>query len=223
MEQGLFLEKLCELLDTKSFIFHNKELDVYFGKYRNHNIAVTVAPFSPHIAIKIEEVSRNTVLPKILRLGTCGGLQQNQKIGDVIICTDAIRGDGCSKLYVSESFPATADYNLTNELIANFKKEDIPYTIGTLWSNDARYVEKDEDVIKFSNLNVLGVEMDTSCLFVVSRSRKVKSSSISIVSDLPINELGSDVKGDRENCTFENLVMPSVEKSLKVILDTIIE
>ena len=45
----------------------------------------------------------------LIRVGSCGSLQDHIKIGDLVIVTGALRGDGTSRYYVAENFSTVAD------------------------------------------------------------------------------------------------------------------
>ena len=45
----------------------------------------------------------------LVRVGTCGSLQKAVKLGDIVIATGALRGDGASPYYVARDFSTLAD------------------------------------------------------------------------------------------------------------------
>ena len=45
----------------------------------------------------------------MIRIGSCGSLQKEVKIGDLIIVNGAVRDDGASKSYIDPIFPAVPD------------------------------------------------------------------------------------------------------------------
>ena len=55
-----------------------------------------------------------------IRVGTCGGMQQQVLPGDVIIANSAIRAEGTSREYLPIEFPAVADYTVLTALAAVF-------------------------------------------------------------------------------------------------------
>ena len=69
-----------------------------------------------------------------LRIGTCGGMQTEVKSGDVVIATGAIRMEGTSKEYAPIEYPAVADLDVTNALVAAAKQKRLylSYRCGTV-------------------------------------------------------------------------------------------
>jgi uridine phosphorylase len=67
---------------------------------------------APSTSIAVEELW-NLGARLFIRVGTCGGIQDSTRSGDLVIATGAVRGDGTSVEYVDVSFPAVADPDVT--------------------------------------------------------------------------------------------------------------
>ena len=52
----------------------------------------------------------------LIRVGSCGSLQENVQIGDLVIVTGALRGEGTSRYYVPENFSTVARSEIINAL-----------------------------------------------------------------------------------------------------------
>ena len=66
-----------------------------------------------------------------IRVGTTGTIQENVRIGDIIINDASIRLDGTSDLYVMKEFPAAADWRVTAALVEACEKLGFRYHVGT--------------------------------------------------------------------------------------------
>ena len=66
-----------------------------------------------------------------IRVGTTGTLQENVRIGDIIINDASIRLDGTSDLYIMKEFPAAAHYLVTAALVEACEKLGFRYHVGT--------------------------------------------------------------------------------------------
>lgn len=221
IEREAFYDEIEELLDDKQFFLQEVSRGLFFGKYNSKNVAIVFAAYSPQIAIKIEHLARDLKIKKLIRVGTCGGLQHNQNVGDIVVCTDAVRNEGTSLAYITKIFPATADFSLTKCICKNLSDRKIKYHLGTIWTNDARFVEKDEDINVFNKLGVLGVDMETSCVFIVSRYKGIQAACLDVISDLPINEIGHGIKGNKTWEEFETKVLPRIKTAIYVALDSL--
>ncbi len=174
---------------------------------------------SPFTAILVENFARFNV-NFAFRLGTCGGISPDLKVGDIVLVDSAIRGEGTSKCYIEESFPAVASYELLNMVAKKMKNKGLPFKVGKAWTTDGRFVERDEDILRFSKVGVLCVDMETSAFYVVSDLKNIKALSINIVTDMPINDLGRDIKGIVEPQIQGNITLLAKEV-IKLLMEVI--
>ena len=70
----------------------------------------------PSTAICVEELAQCGV-HTLIRVGTCGGMQQQVLAGDLVAATGAIRAEGTSREYLPVEFPAVADVQVVQALL----------------------------------------------------------------------------------------------------------
>jgi uridine phosphorylase len=223
LERESFLPIAQRYLDQESFDVKDRNTWVHVGKYKAKNVAMVVGAGSPHCAVRVEHLRQYFGVHTIIRIGTCGGLQKRQMQGDVILPTAAIRQEGTSACYIEGNWPAAADFSLNRKIADHLASDNIPHHIGLQWTTDGRMVEDDATVSRYSKNGVLGVDMDTSALFVVSALRKIKIASLCIISDVPIDEIGEDFKGLRTYETWCNVVVPRAEELIRLSLQVLYE
>ncbi|MBQ5797455.1 MAG: uridine phosphorylase, partial [Firmicutes bacterium] len=66
-----------------------------------------------------------------IRVGTTGAIQEDIKIGDIIINDSNVRLDGTSKLYVMDEYPAAASYEVVLALVQACENLGLRYHVGT--------------------------------------------------------------------------------------------
>ena len=71
--------------------------------------------YAPDTAITTE-ILCGAGAQSLIRVGSCGSLQEHVKIGDLVIVTGALRGDGTSRYYVAENFSTVADAGIVAAL-----------------------------------------------------------------------------------------------------------
>src|SRR5829696_9780128 len=95
----------------------NKERGMlgYTGEYKGAPVSVQASGMGcPSAAIVIEELVQLGVR-RILRVGTCGGLQPDLAIGDLIVAVSAADADStASHLIGAEAHVPTADWELVH-------------------------------------------------------------------------------------------------------------
>ena len=121
---------------------------------------------------------------KFISIGTAGGLQKNQAIGDIVLCRRAIRDEGVSHHYVPPGKYAFPSVDLTRRLADEFQNRDVSYRMGSAWTIDTPYRETLEEIREFEREGVECVEMEASALFSVAACRSVEVASAFVISDL---------------------------------------
>lgn len=104
--------------------------------------------------------------------------------------TAAVRGEGASKYFVDESYPAMADFQLLKALSSTvddvFYEYDISIHYGPIYTTDSFAAETRDFLELWRSRNLLGIEMETSAIYTLARLYGKKSVSAHVVSDNPI-------------------------------------
>ena len=110
--------KIGQYFDDPVLVADNREYITYTGTLDGVKVSVTSTGIGgPSAAIAMEELYKCGA-DTFVRIGTCGGMQTEIKSGDVVIATGAIRMEGTSKEYAPIEYPAVADLDVTNGLVA---------------------------------------------------------------------------------------------------------
>lgn len=109
-------EDTARRLDESREVGRNREYVSFTGVY--DGVPVTVCSHgvgASGAATCFEELGRAGVR-RIVRAGTCGGLQEEVGDGDLIVGTAAVRDDGLTERLIGLAYPAVADPRLTLQL-----------------------------------------------------------------------------------------------------------
>ncbi len=121
---------------------------------------------------------------RFINIGIAGGLQKTSDIGDVVVCTSAIRDEGVSYHYLADpSAPALPSENLTAAFMRTLKDDGILYTQGPTWTIDAFFRETVGEIQHYQQEGVVTVEMEAAALFAISILRGVDMASGFVISD----------------------------------------
>ena len=138
----------------------------------------------PSAAIVIEELVELGV-EKLLRVGTCGGLQPDLKMGDLIVALSATPADSTATHYVGgEPHAPTADFGLVHEAVHQAKELGKPVRVGPIVSSDVFYQPDPSLAGRWSDRGILAVEMEAAVLFTLGALRKIQAGCMLIVSDV---------------------------------------
>ena len=150
----------------------------------------------PSAAIVIEELVM-LGCKRLLRVGTCGGLQPHHRLGDMIVAISAVPQDGTTNTYVHEPHCPTASFELVNTAVLAAKELGQPIHVGPVVSSDVFYNPDGGQYQRWSDRGILGVEMESSVLFTLGALRNVKAGCLLTVSDLLQKLLQLDCAGHR--------------------------
>lgn len=110
------VEKIAAFLDDAQFVASNREYTTYTGTLLGEKVSVVSTGIGgPSAAIAVEELIRCGV-HTFIRVGTCGGVNDKVRGGDVLIASAAVRSEGTSKEYLPEVYPAVADFEVVTAL-----------------------------------------------------------------------------------------------------------
>lgn len=171
--------RVAAFLDSYEEVAYNREFKTIKGYYKGVYITVTSTGIGgPSTGIAIEELI-SCGAKYLIRIGSAGAVQSNIKLGDLVICSAAVREDGITNMYVSPNYPAVADIKLTNLIIDTCDELKYNYHYGVVRSHDSFYVDEENEMLeKWNKKNILASDMETSSLFVIGQLRGVKTASI---------------------------------------------
>jgi uridine phosphorylase len=122
---------------------------------------------------------------RFVSIGTCGAIAPGLRIGDLVLCTGAVRDEGVSHHYLADpEAPALPDPALTAALAAAVEADGIAVPRGPTWTTDAPFRETRAEIAHFQAQGVLTVEMEAAALFAVAAHRGVQIASAFVVSDV---------------------------------------
>jgi DeoD family purine-nucleoside phosphorylase len=159
----------------------------YTGEWEGRPVSVQSTGMGcPSAAIVMEELVQLGV-KRFLRVGTCGGLQADLELGDLIVATTAVPADGTARHYVGgEPHVPTANWELVHGAVHAAKELDQPVRVGALATSDTFYDPDSERHKRWSQRGVLGVEMEAAVLFTIGALREVAAGALCTVSDIVI-------------------------------------
>ena len=167
-----------QLEDVREIGF-NREYRSLVGTYKGMKVlAMSTGMGGCSTGIAIEEL-KNIGINAMVRIGSCGALQKNIGLGDLVFACGAVRDDGASRAYVDIRYPAVPDTALLTHCMAAAKENGWPSHTGVVHSHESFYIDANaEEEAYWSKCGVLGADMETAALFTIGRLRGVRTASI---------------------------------------------
>ena len=214
--------KIAQYFDNPVLIADNREYITYTGTLDGVKVSVTSTGIGgPSAAIAIEELSKCGA-HTFLRVGTCGGMQENILGGDLVIADGAIRMEGTSREYAPVEYPAVPDFTVTTALVQAAKKRGIRHHVGVVQSKDSFFGQHEPQIMPVSyeltqkwqawlRMGCLASEMESAALFIVASARGVRAGSDFLV-------MGNQ---ERVKRGMENHITHDTEGAIQVAIEAL--
>ena len=187
----------------------------YTGTYKGMEVSVQGTGMGiPSISIYAHELIHEFGVENLIRVGSCGAMQENVKIRDVIIASSASTTSSINKnRFRGMDFAPTADFNLLKAAYDKSKEMGINVHVGNVLSSDIFYDETDAAKL-FMDAGTLGVEMEAAALYTEAALAGVHALTILTVSDSLIT--GEATSSQERQETFKEMVTIALEALLSL-------
>ena len=159
----------------------------YTGEFEGRPVSVQATGMGcPSAAIVIEELVQLGV-KRMLRVGTCGGLQPDLALGDLIVALSAIPADATARHLVgTDQHVPTASWELVHGAVHVAKDVGQSMRLGPVVSSDLFYNPDGGQYERWSSRGVLAVEMEAAVLFTLGALRGFAAGCLLTVSDVVV-------------------------------------
>jgi uridine phosphorylase len=219
------------LAKSKRFSNDHRGIVSHTGYYGNTRVSVTTSGMGgASTGIVLPEAVRSGAR-LFIRVGSCGSLIKESRIGDVIISTCAIRYDGASNNWAPPEFPAVADWRVVNALVIAAKSNyPLGYHLGPECTTDCFYdgqgrpdiwgclpermLKRHQEVM---DLGAACYSMEAASLFVwcLAKGRGLPCGAINAVfANRHTNEWGTEGEETAAKIALDALAMLSVDTSV---------
>lgn len=213
-------EKIATYLEQPEKIADSREYVTYSGWLNGKMVSITSTGIGgPSASIALEELA-NCGAHTFIRIGTCGGIEEKVKGGDVVIATGAIRMEGTSKEYAPVEYPAVADFEVVSALVNAAKMQKAEYHLGVVQCKDSFYGQHEPEKMPVSyelqnkwdawkRMGCMASEMESAALFIAASYRRVRCGS----AFLAIGNQEREAKG------LSNPIVHDTEIAVKIVVE----
>ncbi|WRS27829.1 nucleoside phosphorylase [Oscillospiraceae bacterium MB08-C2-2] len=211
-------ERISKLLENPVCLAQNREYWTYNGLHKG--VPVTVSSHGVGCggaAITFESMWRAGA-KVIIRVGTCGGMQDGIDAGSLIIATAACREEGVTEKMVPLSYPAICDREVIGALEASAKEKGLSTHVGIVLTQALFYPSLLESTVKlYAKAGIKAMENEVASLLVVSSLHGVKAGAI-LAADAKAFELVG-VEGYKPD---PSVMKKAIDDQISIALDAII-
>ena len=185
-DPGRALRLAQALLDEPKMFNHNRGLWGYTGTAADGQLLTiqSTGMGGPSTAIVVWELI-DLGARRLLRVGTCGGLDASLELGQLVLASGALSDDGTSRALGADGSIAPASSGLLAALRSAAARTPTLGRVadGPVVSTDLFYGASDREPA-WREAGAVAVEMEAATLFAIAEKRGVEAGCALIVSDL---------------------------------------
>ncbi|MGG4490542.1 purine-nucleoside phosphorylase [Metabacillus idriensis] len=186
----------------------------YTGTYKGHRISVQGTGMGvPSIAIYVNELMQSYNVQKLIRVGTCGAIQQDVKVRDVILAMSASTDSQMNRMtFGGVDYAPTADFELLKHAYDAGTEKGLKLKVGNVFTADMFYNDNSE-LEKWAKYGVLAIEMESAALYTLAAKFGRQALSVLTVSDHILT--GEETTSEERQTTFNEMMEIALEAAIK--------
>ena len=199
-----FLDDACEVTSVRNMLG-------FTGSYREVPVSVMGSGMGiPSASIYATELVAEFDVERLIRVGSCGALQPDLALRDVVLGIGACTDSGVNRVrYGGHDFAATADFKLLRAAADAADTAGIEVRVGNVHSADLFYNPEEGVFERMRDMGVLAVEMEAAGLYGAAAEKGARALTILTVSDHILK--GLETSSDERETTFDDMVRIALE------------
>jgi len=159
----------------------------------------------PSMSIYANELIRDFDVQTLVRIGSCGAMQPNIQLRDIIIAMTATTyATPSSSIFRDLNFSPCADYALLSQAVTAAQSLAVGVHVGGIYSSDTFYDERPDLNEAMQRHGILGVEMEAAELYTLAARYGRRALAVMTVSDHLLT--GEDLPSDQRERSFGDMV-----------------
>ena len=157
----------------------------FTGTWQGHPVTIQGSGMGmPSLSIYANELISEYDVQTLIRIGSCGGMQKNIQIRDVILAmTASTLSTPSSGIFKELNFAPCADYSLLSTAHAAAMSQNVRTHVGGIYSSDVFYDERPDLNEQMIRHGILGVEMEAAELYNLAARHGRRALAVLTVSD----------------------------------------
>lgn len=178
----------------------------YTGTYQGTPVSVMGSGMGiPSISLYAWELIHAFGAKRLVRVGTCGALQADLNLYDVVVaqgaCTDS---NFLSQYRLPGDFAPIGSFTLIDDVVRRARENKVAVHVGNVASVDAFYNHDETVNQRWASMGVLAVEMETAGLYAVAAEAGAEALGIFTVSDNVVT--GAETTPEERQSAFTQMM-----------------
>ena len=185
--------RIASRFDSIELEHRHREFASATGRFRGERVSVVSTGIgTDNVEIAVAEILAITERPTFIRVGSCGALQPEMELGDLVITTGAVRLESTTSFFVHDGFPAVADYEAVSALVEASERLGHRYHVGITATAPGFFGAQGRPIpqlpIRYPDLaeemarqRVMNFEMEASALLVLASLARCRAGVVCAV------------------------------------------
>jgi uridine phosphorylase len=216
--------RIATRLDSIEFEHRHREFATVTGTYRGLPVSIVSTGIgTDNVEITVAEILAITKRPTFIRVGSCGALQPEIGLGDLIVTSGAVRLEATTGYFVHEAYPAFAHYEAIAALVEAAERLGHRHHVGVTATAPGFFGAQGRPIpqlpIRYPDLakemarqRVLNFEMEASALLVLATLAGCRAGVVCAVYAQRVT--GDFVEGERKDRAEADCVETGLESLL---------
>jgi purine-nucleoside phosphorylase len=155
------------------------------GTWKGHRVTIHGSGMGmPSLSIYVNELIRDYDAKTLIRIGSCGGMQPQVKVRDVILAMTCSSLSTPSRgIFRELNFAPSADWSLLRAAAAAAERRGTPTHVGGIYSSDIFYDERPDLNEQMQRHGILCVEMEAAELYTLAARHGRRALAVLTISD----------------------------------------
>lgn len=178
----------------------------YTGTWNGHPVTIQGSGMGmPSLSIYANELIRDFGAKTLIRIGSCGGMQPQVKIRDVILAMTATTlGSPSTSIFREVNFAPCADWSLLHAAAQAATAMAVDHHVGGIYSSDTFYDERPDLNEQMVRHAILAVEMEAAELYTIAARHGARALAVLTVSDHL--QTGEALPADQRETSFNQMI-----------------
>jgi len=189
----------------------------FTGTYKGKRVSVQGTGMGvPSISIYVNELIQEYDVQNLIRVGTCGGMQEDIHVRDIILAQGATTDSQMNRLtFGGVDYAPIAHFDLLKTAYDTAKEHGLDPHVGNVFTSDTFYRDNAEAFnALLTKYQVLAVEMEAAALYTLAAKFKRKALAILTVSDHIIT--GELTSAEERQTSFQTMMELALDTTIKI-------
>ncbi len=187
----------------------------FTGTWNGHRVTIQGSGMGmPSLSIYVNELIKDYDAKTLIRIGSCGGMQPQVGIRDVILAsTSSTVSTPSTGIFKELNFAPSADFDLLHKAFHAAEAKGIKTHVGGIYSADVFYDERPDLNEQMTRHGILAVEMEAAELYNLALRYNRRALAVLTVSDHL--QTGEALPSEDREKSFGDMVEIALEAAFK--------